>query len=173
VGFKAFCPIRLLPSEPIHPMLHSACSTLLRSIPTQPHLSTLPPNPDPLKSLKYQEERGGSLRGGTQKVFMFYSKTTFAHSQLFYAFFDPYLRPSMPIRLFCFRPWIAKEGHRQEDVLGSDLRTARISLLSPFSSSLWQKEMFSGGIQLESTAEKQGGAPGPRPWEIKNINKCQ
>jgi len=66
----------------------------------QPLIDHQPTNLNLSNILSIKSKREGSLRGGDEKVFVFYSGTIFHVRHFFYETFYPFLRPCMPQHFF-------------------------------------------------------------------------
>ena len=88
-------PLPCLRDPPSGTTSASAHSTsALRGLPAyQPDLSNI---------LSIKSKREGSLRGGDEKVFVFYSGTIFSQRHFFYETFDPFVCHVCPRKFFCF-----------------------------------------------------------------------
>ena len=114
---SSFCS----PSGTTSASAHS--TSALRGLPAyQPDLSNI---------LSIKSKREGSLRGGDEKVFVFYSGTIFSLRHFLYETFYGYLRPSMPQHFFSHRAQTPKRRQNLLAILPYDSKAARVGPGTP------------------------------------------
>ena len=114
---SSFCS----PSGTTSASAHS--TSALRGLPAyQPDLSNI---------LSIKSKREGSLRGGDEKVFVFYSGTNFSQRHFFYETFVGYLCPYPPQQFFSHRAQTPKRRQKLLAMLPYDSKAARVGLGAP------------------------------------------
>ena len=111
---SSFCP----PSGTTSASAHS--TSALRGLPAyQPDLSNI---------LSIKSKREGSLRGGDEKVFVFYSGTIFSQRHFFYETFDAFLCHVRPRNFFLLRAKTAKRRQKLLAMLPYNFIASRVGL---------------------------------------------
>ena len=114
---SSFCP----PSGTTSSSAHS--TSALRGLPAyQPDLSNI---------LSIKSKREGSLRGGDEKVFVFYSGTIFSLRHFFYETFYPFVGSYLPQHFFSHRAQTAKRRQNLLAILPYDSKAARVGPGAP------------------------------------------
>ena len=149
---SSFCS----PSGTTSASAHS--TSALRGLPAyQPDLSNI---------LSIKSKREGSLRGGDEKVFVFYSGTIFSLRHFFYETFVGYLCPYPPQQFFSHRAQTPKRRQKLLAMLPYNFIASRVGLDAPAKLALWQKDAFWTGFQLATIGEKWGAPGAPSPWPL-------
>ena len=97
----------------------------------QPLIDHQPTNLNLSNILSIKSKREGSLRGGDEKVFVFYSGTIFSLRHFFYETFYPFLCPSTPQQFFSHRAQTPKRRQKLLAILPYDSKAARVGLDAP------------------------------------------
>ena len=132
----------------------------------QPLIDHQPTNLNLSNILSIKSKREGSLRGGDEKVFVFYSGTIFSLRHFFYETFYPFLCPSIPQQYFSHRAQTPKRRQKLLAMLPYDSKAARVGVDAPAKLALWQKDAFRTVFQLAKSGEKWGVPGVPSPWPL-------
>ena len=123
-NFPGHYPLPCLRDPPSGTTSASAHSTsALRGLPAyQPDLSNI---------LSIKSKREGSLRGGDEKVFVFYSGTIFSLRHFLSESFHAFLCPSTPQEIFLLRAKTAKRRQKRLAILPYNFIASRVGLDAP------------------------------------------
>ena len=97
----------------------------------QPLIDHQPTNLNLSNILSIKSKREGSLRGGDEKVFVFYSGTIFSQRHFFYESFHAFLPPSIPQQFFSHRAKTAKRRQKRLAILPYNFIASRVGLDAP------------------------------------------
>ena len=97
----------------------------------QPLIDHQPTNLNLSNILSIKSKREGSLRGGDEKVFVFYSGTIFSLRHFFYESFHAFLPPSIPQEIFLLRAKTAKRRQKRLAMLPYNFIASRVGLDAP------------------------------------------
>ena len=97
----------------------------------QPLIDHQPTNLNLSNILSIKSKREGSLRGGDEKVFVFYSGTIFHVRHFFYETFYPFIHPYPPQHFFSHRAQTAKRRQNLLAILPYDSKAARVGPGTP------------------------------------------
>ena len=105
-------------------------------------------------SIKWNQKREGSLRGGHETYLCFIVEPIFRILFFFYETFHAFLGYALGREFFLLRAWMAERRQKWEAVLVEVCESSRILARHPVSSSRWWKDAFWRGFQLEKVGEK-------------------